>query len=375
MITMVHPQIVGIVCRHNTGGEAYGDIPVHELSPLRNLPTRILHRILPNTRPRPVNNFSKAIEASQPHVIFSNFRDFTLDLLPAALNARVPVICHVHGYDITPPPHPLDPTRREFDQRFLDRVKDASADVVFVCGSQYARKQLVRMGVDEDRIVLKYFGYRPEVSIRAAVDRGAKFLFLSRLVDCKGVLQTIAAFELACNRGLRGTLTIAGDGPQREAMHGAVQRSAYRQRINVVGPVDAMSALELRAAADVFTAHSNTGPTSGQTEMFGVAFLEAQGDGLPVVTGRSGGIPEIVVDGQTGILFEPGDIDEHANALLELAHNAELRLRMGLAARKRVEALFTPALEFEAMANAIDLAIKLHCSSPERNPTSLARAI
>jgi len=104
--------------------------------------------------------------------------------------------------------------------------------------------------------------------------------------------------------------------------------------------VDADTGARLRREADIFTAHNCTGEVTNQEEAFGVSFAEASADGLPVVTGRSGGIPEIVEDGVTGILFEPGDVEAHAEALLMLASDPERRARMGEAAWRRARERF-----------------------------------
>ena len=69
------------------------------------------------------------------------------------------------------------------------------------------------------------------------------------------------------------------------------------------------------------------------TESFGVAVLEASACGCPVVATRVGGVPEVCIDGQTGILVEPNNSDVLADAIIKLAKNAQLRNNMGMAGR------------------------------------------
>ena len=87
--------------------------------------------------------------------------------------------------------------------------------------------------------------------------------------------------------------------------------------------------------------HSKKGDASGQEEAFGVAFLDAMAAGLPVVTGRSGGIAEIVEHEKTGFLFRPGDVHGHADYLRQLVEDRSLSHRMGIAGWERVNAHFT----------------------------------
>ena len=90
----------------------------------------------------------------------------------------------------------------------------------------------------------------------------------------------------------------------------------------------------LMAAADVFAM-----PSLG--EPFGLVFLEAMAMQLPVVALDSGGAPEVVEDGVTGFLVEPGDMDGLTSKLLALLEDPKRRQRMGAAGRQRVEAHFT----------------------------------
>ena len=172
-----------------------------------------------------------------------------------------------------------------------------------------------------------------------------QFLYIGRLVDCKGPDLTIEAFAEAVKNGLDGELTVAGSGPLEAACRLTAHRRGVADRVKFPGLIDTTTAKELWAAADVFTAHSNTGPLSNQTEAFGVVFAEALAAGLPVVTGRSGGVPEVVPDGSHGevpggILFEPGDVAAHAAALLKLGSDPALRHAMAVAGWEHAKSEF-----------------------------------
>jgi glycosyltransferase involved in cell wall biosynthesis len=76
-------------------------------------------------------------------------------------------------------------------------------------------------------------------------------------------------------------------------------------------------------------------PTLSQDEGFGLVALEAMAHGVPVIGSRTGAIPEVVKDQETGFLFNPGDSDELAACLLKLLHQTDRRAEMGKAARIR----------------------------------------
>lgn len=262
-----------------------------------------------------------------------------------------PLFVHCHGYDVTWDHRSHeDPERLTHSPDYVDRVRELSRRAMLVANSEATAERLREIGVDDDRIIVKYLGVPvPEYPPAHRGDGPAELLFLGRLVDFKGPDLTIAAFESASDAGLDARLRIAGDGPLRPACELAARRSRYCDRIELLGVVDPSEAARLRLEADVYTAHSMRGPLSRQEEAFGVGFVEAMADALPVVSGRSGSLPEIVEDGTSGILFEPGDIDAHAEALLRLAKDPGLRREMGKAAWERVRERYSAEIERDAL--------------------------
>jgi len=130
-----------------------------------------------------------------------------------------------------------------------------------------------------------------------------------------------------------------------EACRAARAASAFRDRIELPGAVDAQQAARLRAQADIFTAHNQFGPVTRQEEAFGVSIVEAMADGIPVITGDSGSIGELMTDGEQGALIEPGDIEAHARAFEQLAAAPDSRARMGHNGWQRVRDHFSSERE------------------------------
>jgi len=109
----------------------------------------------------------------------------------------------------------------------------------------------------------------------------------------------------------------------------------------MLGAVDAETGERLRAEADIFTAHSCHGPLTLHEEAFGVSFVEAMAAALPVVSGRSGSLPELIDDGRDGFLVEPGDVEAHADAFLRLASDPGLRQSLGEAGWRKAKERFS----------------------------------
>ncbi|HPK75784.1 MAG TPA: glycosyltransferase [Candidatus Latescibacteria bacterium] len=229
--------------------------------------------------------------------------------------------------------------KRVHSEDYEDQVRQIPSSVTFITPCCSVKKRLVGIGIEPNRIRVRKFGIPSDAVFRPRPARreGVTVLYLGRLADCKGPDLVIRAFEMACDRGLSGNLIVAGDGPLNVACQLIVDRSKWRDRVTLLGAVDAQTGEKLRRSADVFTAHSCRGPITNQEEAAGIAFLEAMGSGLPVVTGRSGGITEYIVDGDNGLFFEPGDVETHADLLLRLANDPAMRSEIGRRAWETVK--------------------------------------
>jgi glycosyltransferase involved in cell wall biosynthesis len=121
-------------------------------------------------------------------------------------------------------------------------------------------------------------------------------------------------------------LVVAGDGPARPAVEEALGRFADG-RVQFLGLLDAEALPPLYAASDLFV-------WPALREAYGMAFLEAQAAGLPVVGGADGGVAEVVYDGETGRLTPPGNARAFAAALKSLLDDAPARRRLSETARR-----------------------------------------
>ena len=137
-------------------------------------------------------------------------------------------------------------------------------------------------------------------------------------------------------------LAVVGDGPARDACLAGLDRG----RLAILGERDAKALAALYAAADIFV-------WPAINEAYGLALLEAQAAGLPVVAGRSGGVPEVVADGVTGLLTPPGDSTAFADALRALLVDTERRRTMATAAADRARTRLDVARAVEALVPII----------------------
>ncbi len=260
-----------------------------------------------------------------------------------------PVVVHCHGYDVTWD-HRRENGRPTHARDYVARVLALPKNVSFIANSLATRRRLISIGIAEERIDLKYLGTTvPAQPLRREPREECTLVYVGRLIDSKGPDLLIQAFELACRQGLRGRLILAGDGPLRKTCRRLKANSPYADRIEMLGAVDAATVDRLLERADVFTAHHRLGPVTQQEEAFGVSIVEAMAWALPIVSGRSGSLPEVVEEERAGILVEPGDLAGHAAALLRLANSPDLRNQMGRRGWERARRMFTLEREIQTL--------------------------
>ncbi len=189
---------------------------------------------------------------------------------------------------------------------------------------------LVPPGVDGNRFHPLDAAARAAARRRFGLDPDRPLVLgLSRLVPRKGFDVVIDAVA-----GLPGVgLALAGSGRDRDRL----ERHARRRQADVtfLGRVDDAALPDLFAAADVFAMCCRDRWGGLEAEGFGIVFLEAAACAVPAVAGRSGGAHEAVVDGETGFVVEPRDVDAVRDSLGALFDDPGLRARMGGAARAR----------------------------------------
>jgi len=157
-------------------------------------------------------------------------------------------------------------------------------------------------------------------------------LSMSRLVHRKGVDLIIKALPSVRSRVGDVKLLVAGSGPEEEALRRLAFETNVTEFVEFIGsPDDAAHCYNL---CDVFAMCTRESATD--IEGFGLVYVEANACLKPVVGSRVGGVPSAIVDGVTGILVDPEDVDQIADALSRILLDEELARRMGEAGRQRV---------------------------------------
>lgn len=250
----------------------------------------------------------------------------------ARVLGRVPYAALVHGTEVRGRTVWRSP-------RVTAALLDGAAAVVANSGSTRSRLRalgvrgevLVRPpGVDADRFVVA--GRGTEARARWGLPAGVMLLTVARLVAHKGHDTVIRALP-----GIRAQLpdahyVIAGHGPRRAALGDLARALGVGDAVRFLGYVGDDELPDLYRAADVFVLVSSE--DGDAVEGYGIALLEAGCAGLPVVGSRSGGIPDAVVEGVTGVLVDPLDVPALVDAVAAVVAEPDGGARFGEAASR-----------------------------------------
>ncbi len=239
---------------------------------------------------------------------------------------RVRLITTLHGTDITLVG--VDPSFFRMTKFSIERSDGVTAV------SSYLRKETEeRFGITRPIEVIPNFvdttrftpDRRKELKELLGIGMGPLLMHASNFRRVKNVRDVIKVFARVAEKS-PARLALVGEGPERAACEILAEEYGIADRVFFLG--NRREIESILPAADVFLLPSSQ-------ESFGLAALEAMSCGVCVIACRSGGLPELVVDGETGYLFEVGDVDGMSEAALALLSNEAERERMGAQARER----------------------------------------
>lgn len=225
-----------------------------------------------------------------------------------------------------------------------ERVADA--EFVLVCSAD-AADHLRRLagggsskvivaphGVDTSRFRPRSGAWRPEQPDPAR-PVGLRLLAVGRLVEKKGYAVLLAAVAQARDSGHVIQLTVIGGGPLLPALKAQATELGLEGAVRFLGPRTHQEVAAAYLEAEAF-AQASIVLADGDRDGIPNSLLEAMSSGLAVVATRTGGIPEVIVDRESGLLAAPGDVGSLATLLVRIASDSGLRMQLGQGARATV---------------------------------------
>lgn len=289
-------------------------------------------------------------------VVHAHFLNDAMIVARSARRANVPLVVTCHGYDVTALPQQSGVRGRYY--RWRARRVLSSATVI--CCSEFIAEQARKLGARDPRVIYNgYSGYAHDSDHGDTSTPGGEFtwdiVFIGRLVPKKGVEDLLTAVR-AVDPDM--TVAIVGDGPLRHDIE-AHARGLHVDFLGARPPHGPGGVREILSQSRMFVGPSRTA-ANGDAEGFGQVFLEAAAARLPVVAYRHGGVAEAVVDGETGLLVDEGDVGALGAAIRRLRDDTDLATRLGTNGWARVRAEFTVTEAVRRVETTYTQAIRHH---------------
>ncbi|MGW7337217.1 glycosyltransferase [Streptomyces sp. NPDC054808] len=344
----------------------------------RSLPGKVAVPLLVPWNPAVRRELAARLRTERPDVVHVHnvFPLLSPAVLAACADAGVPAVATLHNYTQVCPPGTLQREGRSCTECVgaatplpavrhgcyrnsrlatvplavglaVNRRRWWSGVERFFCISAAQRDVLVAAGMPAERLAVKH-NFVPDPDARRS-GTGEHVLYLGRLAEAKGVRLLMAAWdEVAAGGGVGVPLVIAGTGP----LEGEVTAwAAGRDDVRYVGLYDPEQCRRAVARSVAVVAPSTW------LEAFGLVVVEAMAAGVPTVAAGHGAFVELVEDGVTGLLHRPGETASLAACLRRITAEPDRNRRMGLAARRRYEQGFSPAVGLERLVEGYRAAI------------------
>jgi len=244
----------------------------------------------------------------------------------------------------------LEPQQSRYRTGVMKLVLNNAYRVIAI--SNYTRNILLDLGISKQKIELiplgvniKRFEQKKDTSDiikKYGIQNKKIILTVSTLIyPYKGHDRVIKALSKVVVKIPDATYLIVGGGPLKENLEDLVNKLKLENHVIFVGQVEHKDIVKYYNLCDVFIMPSSEDKTKGYVEGFGLVYLEANACGKPAIGGNCGGTKDAIVDGVTGLLVDPLNIDEIADAIIKILTDKNYAKTLGEKGRERVKREFS----------------------------------
>lgn len=236
------------------------------------------------------------------------------------------VVNYIHGEELT-----TAIPSKSFQSNIRKKLVDADA---IVCVSSFTKDVLLKeLAMDKSKVKLISNGIDLEpinsLPKEPKVKQAPNIFAMGRHIERKGFDMLIKSMPLVLKKLPDATLFLGGQGPETANYELLVEQLELKKSVKILGRLSETEVEELYGSSFCFSMPNRT-LENGDTEGFGLVFLEANARGLPVVGGRAGGAVDAVLDNETGFLVNGKSTNEIANALISLYENKDRHKEMSV---------------------------------------------
>ena len=271
--------------------------------------------------------------------VLAEFGPSGVAVMEACQRLNLPLVVHFHGFDLS-----VRQVLKRYASAYALMFRKAGG---LIAVSRAMQRKLIEMGAPPERVHYNPCGVNCELFGGASpATADPTVLTVGRFVEKKGPQLTLAAFARVLQLYPEARLRMIGDGPLLKACQKLSRDLAIEHAVTFLGSQPHHFVADEMRRARLFAQHSIEAP-SGDSEGTPVSILEAGASGLPVVSTYHGGIPDVVIDNETGLLVKERDVAGMADQMLRLLRDPALAATIGRAARQRIRLHFSATLAID----------------------------
>ena len=310
------------------------------------LPHYIYFRLLQRSK----KNYTKQalikryMQEHQIDIVLAEYGTAGSFIAPICVELKIPYIVNFHGKDASSY-ETLRLFKDGYDYMFKNSLK-------IIAVSKAMSHALEKVGCPETKLLINTYGPHPDY-LNIKPDNNSNYIIsVGRHTYKKAPYLSILAFQKVLERHPNLKLKMIGDGELFDVSKNLVKSLGLENNIILLGALERKEIIKHLKSAFLFVQHSLVA-SNGDSEGTPVGIIEAMAAGLPVVSTRHAGIPDVVIENETGLLVDENNIEEMASYMLKLVENRDLAESMGQKGKVRIENHFTLDKHLETINNLI----------------------
>lgn len=291
--------------------------------------------------------FMHSLKKNKIQVVLAQYGTTANRIVNICKKLNIPLITHFHGYDASV----------ETVIKNCGNYKSVFGYSTFVIAvSRSMQKRLIELGCPKEKLI--YNTYGPDnsfLNIKPQFNNPV-FTAVGRFVSKKAPYYTILAFKKVHDQFPKAKLVMGGTGELFETCSNLVKALKLGEAVSLPGIINREQFVEYLSQGLAFVQHSAMA-LNGDQEGTPVAVLEASAAGLPVISTNHAGIPDVIINGETGFLVEEHDVDAMAEKMILLLKDKELAKQLGSRGKDRIKADFSLQRYLDCINDIIETTI------------------
>jgi glycosyltransferase involved in cell wall biosynthesis len=308
-----------------------------------------LHKL--SKQPTPEDVSYQLLKKGEFDVVIAQYGTVGILLTDLCKRLKLPLVVHFHGYDAV---------RNSVIAKNSLAYKKMFSQASFIFSvSHVMTAKLIALGCPAEKIVYNPCGPHPSFFSVVPTYSKKQIIAIGRFVEKKSPDLLIIAFSKVLQIHPDTLLIFGGDGPLLNTCKQLAHELNISEHVVFLGIISPKVYQQYLSESQVFAQHSITA-SDGDMEGTPVAILEASAAGLPIVSTLHAGIPDVIINGQTGYLVAEKDIESMANKIITLLSDKSLITTMGAEGKRRIHENFSSQRYLGALTQTLTLAAQKH---------------